>query len=61
MINEIPKYNGIQHVNWSTNVGPSVPSFDTKKNKKLDPRYLEIAKHYKALAKLFEELAEEDV
>ena len=61
MINDVPKYNSVQHINWQTNAGPSVPSFAATKDKKYDTRYIEIAKHFRELARLFEELAEGDV
>lgn len=55
-INGINNYNKIDHINWQPNPGNTFAN--TKVDKVYDDRYLEIARHFRELARLFEDMAE---
>ena len=54
--NNIINQQRIEHINWQTGKNPSFAN--TKIEKHYDDRYLEIARHFRELARLFEGLAE---
>ena len=54
--NIIAQQQKIEHINWQTGKNPSFS--ETKIDKYYDERYLEIARHFRELARLFENLAE---